>query len=459
MELALQVVGLKMTGRIENAKDVAMRIVGSGHEDSFPSAPIDVSEIMQMTSGLGSAQGLEDLLLSLLSIFDLPSQSKVSVACALSLRSVYHQSLLHLAIQSKFLKLVRALLSRGVDVDARDRNGLTSLHFAVLGGWQDGIDILLQSGADLEIVDALGRTPSEIVKTNPVTFVRRGHFHNRVSAGIDISDAGEEADVEDETEVEEHRRHSYVPMGGCMHDLPQSWSKCRDITEPGSLVNPSTQSTKVDPQSMGSGLKQDLAGTPAYIYNWLRENLMVLQAGATLSKGLPQMSNISAMSISKQLPQLPEFPKLPQLPAVLPIYIPIPWPAFNRIGTNENNSLGLAGTDDDNPANTEIISIWKAVWEKCLAQMSQHSAQPPGQGDPPPEYSETRSSEEQLLLTRETKLRKRINFSPTVLDTNGPQEGNDFKYRASRVERRDSSGTRDRMLIWFWLPVLICESS
>ncbi len=34
MELALQVVGLKMTGKIEDAKDIAMRIVGSSSNET-----------------------------------------------------------------------------------------------------------------------------------------------------------------------------------------------------------------------------------------------------------------------------------------------------------------------------------------------------------------------------------------------------------------------------------------
>jgi uncharacterized protein len=39
MELALQVVGLKMTGKLEDAKSIAMRIVGPANEPNESNAP------------------------------------------------------------------------------------------------------------------------------------------------------------------------------------------------------------------------------------------------------------------------------------------------------------------------------------------------------------------------------------------------------------------------------------
>jgi hypothetical protein len=50
MELALQVVGLKTTGKIEDAKNVAMRIVGNAGDPSDSQNGMDMDDMMQVTT-------------------------------------------------------------------------------------------------------------------------------------------------------------------------------------------------------------------------------------------------------------------------------------------------------------------------------------------------------------------------------------------------------------------------
>src|SRR4051794_40741299 len=68
MELALQVVGLKMTGKIEDARSVAVRIVGNTC-DSGSGTGVDSGNIMQLSSATTpstsfSTRDIRPLLLS-----------------------------------------------------------------------------------------------------------------------------------------------------------------------------------------------------------------------------------------------------------------------------------------------------------------------------------------------------------------------------------------------------------
>lgn len=176
MELALQVVGLKMTGKIEDAKNVAMRIVGNtgnegGNQHSSNGAmQMSSTSLRDLRSLLlvraGENEDFEKLIVDFLAILktpiDHPSSKVVSVATALSYTTPGGQTLLHLAAFMGFSSLVTILVGLGIDLDARDRNGYTALHFAALAASAECTRLLLEYGADPEIVDALGKTPQEI---------------------------------------------------------------------------------------------------------------------------------------------------------------------------------------------------------------------------------------------------------------------------------------------------------
>ena len=148
MELALQVVGLKMTGKIEDARNIAMRIVGNtgGPE---PDHSMSTSSAMQLSSEadlprhllLGSAgdSDFEKLLLDFLSVLDTPMDGPSgSRPTSISRQTASGQTLLHLATLAKFPALVKFLLARDIDVDARDQNGCTALFLAALTGSEIG---------------------------------------------------------------------------------------------------------------------------------------------------------------------------------------------------------------------------------------------------------------------------------------------------------------------------------
>jgi hypothetical protein len=65
------------------------------------------------------------------------------------------------------LRLVEALLSRGVPVNARDREGRTALHGAAFGGDTGVLEHLLAKGADIDTLDRYGDSPLGRIEAGP----------------------------------------------------------------------------------------------------------------------------------------------------------------------------------------------------------------------------------------------------------------------------------------------------
>ncbi|KAI8994646.1 hypothetical protein BDB01DRAFT_202385 [Pilobolus umbonatus] len=125
LELALQVVGLKMTGKLHDAKDVAMRIV----------------------------QG------------DQPNRQSTHNICQ---SNDSGHTLLHLAVILNYDELIKSLLAYPTPneesdlVNMKDKNGMTALHFACLLGHVDLVKVLLKAGADPSLQSLQLKTPGAL---------------------------------------------------------------------------------------------------------------------------------------------------------------------------------------------------------------------------------------------------------------------------------------------------------
>ncbi|KAM0754724.1 hypothetical protein T439DRAFT_321759 [Meredithblackwellia eburnea MCA 4105] len=217
LELALQVVGLKMTGRLEDASAVAMRIVGTSANTSAnnsPSAsrsPTDSSVLAGMAAFShssrmrasqpssrqasyvnvpsltnspnsssvslpplpfsGETRNFEGIVIKFLSLLDLDPSDIPGAAPSVPLSqppisyvNAQRHSLLHLATVLGFHRLVQFLLARGIDVNSRDRNGFTPLHFAALYGRVAITRLLLDAGAKPYPRNLAGKTPLDIAR-------------------------------------------------------------------------------------------------------------------------------------------------------------------------------------------------------------------------------------------------------------------------------------------------------
>ncbi|CEP14241.1 hypothetical protein [Parasitella parasitica] len=141
LELALQVVGLKMTGKLHDAKQVAMRIVQGGE----PSQQQQQQQQQQLSH--------QQLVLDALEHADQPD---------LTLANASGHTLLHLAVILDNESLVKAIVQcythccandRQTLLNARDRNEMTALHFACRMKSMRIVGILLHAGANASSVD------------------------------------------------------------------------------------------------------------------------------------------------------------------------------------------------------------------------------------------------------------------------------------------------------------------
>ncbi|CAK7917738.1 protein Spt23p [[Candida] anglica] len=166
IELALQIVGLKMNGKLEDAKNIAKRIVGTGEDRSgsgsgassnnMANGPVNGSvshvdsneankwfdnahrAVQQLTK---SDLSTEDILINFLSLVDLPNCPITLLNW--SLCNAQGQSLLHLATLKNYSNLIRFLITHGCKIDVKDNQGLTPLFFAALCGQRELINIYL----------------------------------------------------------------------------------------------------------------------------------------------------------------------------------------------------------------------------------------------------------------------------------------------------------------------------
>lgn len=470
MELALQVVGLKMTGKIEDAKNVAMRIVGGNTGNDSSDSCGNTSNLMQLASSsavpttltrdlrsllfirAGENENFENTVVDFLSILDTPLEvgfapSAIPTAEAISYPTATGQTLLHLAAFMKLPALVQFLVKHDADIDARDRNGFTPLHFAALARTEECARILVLAGADGEIVNSLGKTAEEIATP--------GFFDSIIPIGREDRgecDDGEDGDVESEIENEEDEEAEWgdveedggdevkvrrlLRKRGSKRSMKKSGMasantsgrgtprRSADISRAATPPAPLPSSEKKPDSPKSSKKPDDLASIPpssnekadvdvkqtASFVEVIQRTFAQLPPAAGIIPNLPNLPNLPK-------PQLPGFPNLsdfgsmpwnslPQIPMVFPVFVPTPaWPSFlggsDDSGTEKGDTAGVkrskTGEDSVNTGEAKAPNAgeWKAVWERWLAlAIATTARQQQQQGQvqeiediPPPKYT------------------------------------------------------------------------
>ncbi|CAG8436235.1 7106_t:CDS:10 [Funneliformis caledonium] len=149
MELALQVVGMKMTGKIEDARNIAMRIVGGNDNNSNSGNSNGNGSMNGMHSHLASfarqagENNFEAHIITTISLLDVLETEHDSI----SLQNRQQHTMLHIAAMLGYTRLCSVLIDRGIDLNLQDKYGFTALHYAAWTGREEIVRILITAGS------------------------------------------------------------------------------------------------------------------------------------------------------------------------------------------------------------------------------------------------------------------------------------------------------------------------
>ncbi|KNZ80876.1 Protein MGA2 [Termitomyces sp. J132] len=465
MELALQVVGLKMTGKIEDAKNVAMRIVGGS--DSSESQNGNNSNMMQLTSSVstrdlrplflscaGESENFESVLIDFLNVLDTPldhqAPNSISTPKAISHTTSSGQTLLHLSAFMGFSSLVSFLVKHGIDLDARDRNGYTALHFAALAKSEASVRILMAADADKEIVNALGKTPAECASGMEEIF-----GDNTTEDDTDSDEEAQWGDAEEDSDLpirralakrssrRNLRRGARMVSGKSTSTITRSLDISRVATPPLPVTDTAEGSSE---KAIGVDEKQ----TVSFIET-IQRTLAQFPAAQGIIPTIPQLP-------LPQLPTLPGMPavpwNLPQIPMVFPVYVPMMpgWPAFlggdhdagKHDGTRDNDAAKGVGAGAIRTAQ-ELRATWERWFALAIATARQEDLPPPVYT--PREVERETPSNESSQITDIRPIGYKMLSVPD-------QDIHTYGYRPGAKQAEKLKKKHDKMLLIFWLPIL-----
>ncbi|KAH7916558.1 hypothetical protein BJ138DRAFT_1074983 [Hygrophoropsis aurantiaca] len=485
MELALQVVGLKMTGQIEGARDVALRIVGTtGTEESTNTGPTEMTQTASNSTSFrdirplllvssSEGEGFESTIVKFLSILDVAThrQSDISMASAISHPTSSGQTLLHLAAFLGFDTLVEFLIDHDIDLDARDRNGCTALHFAVTARSKTCARLLVDAGADLEIVDALGKTPEDVA---PNGFFEENIFGyvlgNRSRSVTDDEGESQWGDIETDDENDEItvKRRAFIRSARRRPDIRTQDSDSDAAQMKSTPIHIDTPLGDLDIKKPVDAPVPDDKQAASFV-DLIQRTLAQLHAPQGIISNMPQLP----------LPHLPGMPAvswtaLPQIPVAFPVFVPMPgWPSFFADKREDSGSL-----DETRPTSNSAVRTaqeWRATWEKWMAlAIATAMRQQPTEEAPPmytpretPEHLEATPniSRAQTLPPPDSDVMKALPRSLSDLDKSisqtqpekppSPLEVDSVINKPTKVRVQKIQQKHDRMLVLFWLPILL----
>ncbi|CDO72755.1 hypothetical protein BN946_scf184994.g7 [Trametes cinnabarina] len=487
MELALQVVGLKMTGKIEDARNIAMRIVGNtgGPE---PDQSMSAGGTMQLSlqadlprhlllGSAGDSGDFEKLLMDFLSVLDIPMDGPLgSRPSTISRPTASGQTLLHLATLARFPALVKFLLDRNIDIDARDQNGCTALFLAALSGSGDCARALVDGGAAMDVVNAAGKTPAEVGPSSFFDFMASESERSSEDGG-DPEDDGVWGDVDEESESELESRPSRTRAGrrASRRTIQRSGVGKADIPRPETDSMP--PSAVAEKKAVEAGLADaDEKQAAATFTETLYRTLAQLQHPQGMIPNLPLLH-------MPHLPGMPAWGALPQMPAVFPVLVPIQQLWGDRRGRSANEKVEGAAVGDAADANGQqpwlgipSAQDWKAFWEKWMQQATRATE---AHDNPPPAYTpreaDASGSGLKALTEKEEQKQEHVPIAGSAAEPDvragvervvarpveypevpiPEEEVQLYGYRPTRKPARRAQKKHDRMLILFWIPILM----
>ena len=497
MELALQVVGLQMTGQMQSARDVAMRVVGSGHNESTSpqngtangagpngnTAAMSAANQYAMLAAVaasrktdGNMPSFQDSIISFLTVLDvdLSSTGGRQRRDAVRLANKQGQTLLHLAVSLGFQKLVDDLLRRGAPVNARDHSGFTALHFACLYGRMATARKLLDHHASVDVINAAGRTPLDLARTyqqNDLVDLLESQENVCTARSVsEITDSGlsfDEAAASGESDL------SYSDDSESDSEADdadeESCAESEDDTTPTALRSPAAEK-EAEAQDEQAAFAADAAAmaskllSPPYIPRFFTR---------TNSDGIDWAQKLSHMqSIMPTMPTM--------MPTVQVFNMALPTPsALMHWPTAGSSSGSNKGTDKDSTSDSEdghgkMYHLLRSLLEQRSLPWTLAAATQP----PPPAYEAAIGEETGAAFTDKSIDRGEGSSTPALSRAaessarSSPVPSSSYKGKAKMPSSGTSTPTEattsphaaktvarhlrdDRMLVWFWLPALL----
>ncbi|KAJ8061804.1 hypothetical protein OCU04_009597 [Sclerotinia nivalis] len=184
---ALAVLGHKMTGKMEDVRDLARRIVDGPWGAPPGQSPPSGGGSSQHGGGFNAASFGVDVEATLLRCLDLIDLDDSPTKPRFNLRRTSGQTMLHLACSLGLHRFVAALLARNVNCEPRDKGGFTPMHFAALHNHPQIVRRLILSGADPLIRSLQGYAPADMTASEEVhRAVRRVEHHSRTRSGSSL---------------------------------------------------------------------------------------------------------------------------------------------------------------------------------------------------------------------------------------------------------------------------------
>lgn len=397
MELALQIMGFKWLGKLEDARNVAAMIIGSNHS----------SPGQGEMAALGGA-GLENTLLRCLDVIDgdtSPHPAK------LSQKNRTGHTMLHLAAMTGMRRLVAALVVRGVNPAIRDRAGFTALHYAawlgrgkvvqrLLSGENTGLLSMktLEGKIPMDLAVEMGRVEICQVLDNSVF---TGQL-SRVSSVASLASLGESlsrASLDEYFAGSEWDESNYNPSAAVSED---------EQDDQGLWIGSLRSSSSSEPSTPGS------------------------PASVTSS----EIRTRRFFHLTR--PQLPQFPDPQNLNPAL--YVT----ALNELLQPYLQALRLTNQSPDTKLPTAPIPV---VDEGTSSDEKKYDL------PPPPAYSElypVTTQKEKFSLATRLSLRGRSFLRWTGMAGDAGLSAQEIEF-LRREEGRRKAWTRDYMLIFFWV--------
>lgn len=171
IKLALTLLHHKTTGIIEDAGDIARKMVnlvrdeGMGQIGASYTTGAQVQQATFPGLDLTDVVNTEAMLLRLVDLIDLDISDYQP---RFNKRNSNGHSMLHLSASLGFYRLTAALLARGADPDLRDRNGMSSMHLASMNHQVKVLLKLRSVGSDPMLRSLVGYTPLDFASSDEV---------------------------------------------------------------------------------------------------------------------------------------------------------------------------------------------------------------------------------------------------------------------------------------------------